>query len=228
MTQNKLTISQKPLDYLAEVTNTDISIRVNSPLGCIQKLVNQLGGRQEITACIITLIGETAAFFNVQRNMTPSQMVQTSELIIKEYYHLSLEDLKHFFDMIKLGKYGTMYESFDGGKVLTALGKYDVQRETELIELRAKTKNDLNKSNKVLGFLTDEQLTLLHSNFGIKEIPKANQLPEKSEHDKLIQSYFKEFDLLYNNGKDKEGQRFVEYKGRVVSITEYCEIRIGE
>ncbi len=63
-------------------------------------------------------------FSNVSRKMNEPQIVETVNMLYQEYPRLSLQEYQVFFNKIKNGYFGQLYESLDGIKIMAFMKEY--------------------------------------------------------------------------------------------------------
>lgn len=89
-------------------------------------------GDERITALILQkLIHHTEKFFKVSGRMDKQDSMETAFLIIDEYPHLTIADFKLCFQHGKAGKYGKLYDRFDGAIIMEWLSNYSQERSIE-------------------------------------------------------------------------------------------------
>jgi len=69
-------------------------------------LLKKEHGQKEITMFLRLAIAQLIQYFNIGSRMNADQIKDTVDLILSEYYHLSIEALKLCFTRAKTGKYG--------------------------------------------------------------------------------------------------------------------------
>jgi len=67
---------------------------------------------------IAEMILELNEMSNVSRKMNEAQIVETVNMLLDEYPRLSLQEYQVFFNRIKSGKFGQLYDSLDGIKIM--------------------------------------------------------------------------------------------------------------
>ena len=67
-------------------------------------------------------------FVNTSRKLTPGQINEIALYIITDYYFLKVSDVYLVITDIKKGKYGQLYESLDGVKILSFFENYVNER----------------------------------------------------------------------------------------------------
>lgn len=177
------------------------------------------------------MISEVVLFLNVGKNMNAAQIKMTIDLILgdTELKNLKPVDFKVVCDGIKKGKYGKLYDRFDGQCFLELLYSYSAEK-LAIIENNSITmaKHDKEKDTKPIN---PEIAKLLSS--AIKDIPAEKKEPiefkENVERDPRVTAAFKEFDKLHKeNGKTFAKVRFVEYDGKFLNETEFVELKLSE
>lgn len=72
-------------------------------------------------------------FLNIKNKMNPEQIQETARILYDDFYYLNIADLNLIFTNIKRGKYGQIYESLDGVKLISWINSYVEKRlETSL------------------------------------------------------------------------------------------------
>lgn len=79
-------------------------------------------------AFLIDVIGENIKFFNVGKHMNDAQLVETAKLIAQEFYFLKPDDLVIFFNRLKSGFYGELFDRLDGQIIMLKLREYCEER----------------------------------------------------------------------------------------------------
>ncbi len=83
------------------------------------------------------MVSDVTQFVNVGKTMNAAQVTETVGLIVKHYTHLKPEDFKLCFEGIKTGKYGQLYDRFDGQIILHCLNVYDQERDFVAAEINS-------------------------------------------------------------------------------------------
>ncbi len=81
-------------------------------------------GETVLKAFLTELLIDFCKFFNVKSNMSEEQVMQTVDLIIGNYYYLSLEDFKMCFNNGKLGRNIKIYDRIDGSIIFTMIDNH--------------------------------------------------------------------------------------------------------
>lgn len=87
-------------------------------------------GEESIIAAIALLLTDLVKFFNLGKTMNSYQLAETAKLILKEFYWLKIEDLRIFFERMKTGFYGQMFDRIDGQVIMIHLRDYCEERIT--------------------------------------------------------------------------------------------------
>ena len=119
--------------------------------------IKKYKGADKTLVLIAHMIAELVDFFNVKNKMNEGQISLTSQLVLQEYYYLTIADFRLCFVNAMLGKYGEQYNRVDGAVVLKWLKLYAVNRkfiaQTEAISRAGEDK----KANNVLFNDCDEE-----------------------------------------------------------------------
>ncbi len=73
---------------------------------------------QSNKSIVAEMLMELNEFTNVSRKMSEGQIVETVNILLDEYPRLSLQEYQVFFNRIRSGKFGQLYESLDGIKIM--------------------------------------------------------------------------------------------------------------
>ena len=73
---------------------------------------------------IAEMLLELNEFSNVSRKMNENQIVETVNMLLNEYPKLSLQEYQAFFNKIRAGKFGQLYESLDGIKIMAFMEEF--------------------------------------------------------------------------------------------------------
>lgn len=89
------------------------------------------------------IIGQGAALLNVGKNLQPHQIEFIADEILREYYYLTIGEIRYIVERGVRGEYGTNYDRFDVQTVFEWIEKYLVERtSTAEQEAQAKPGND--------------------------------------------------------------------------------------
>lgn len=144
------TLKTQPTAYFAQLQGKSIEAAITSPDLPIS-LLKREAGEVYTKALLVKLLADLVKFFNVGKSMNSDQVAQTVDLLLQEFYFLKLEDFKVFFNRLKSGHYGQLYDVLDGSIIMTRLREYCSERiqkaEDMLIEkheqLKAEEKEEL-------------------------------------------------------------------------------------
>lgn len=185
------------------------------------------GTSEVILSAIIDI---TAGFFNIGKNMNPTQVGQTVELILSDPIakNLKPEDFKVMFDNGKKGVYGKAYDRLDGQVIFEWINAYASERMALCEQLNI---NEHGKKKKADNLIHPEVVEMYKKMLPeIKEIEKTKPAerpkPLKSERDLKIQELFMEFTKM--NGEEVKGKKYVRVEGvdRPLDEVEYVELKI--
>lgn len=84
----------------------------------ISYLKNKVNELTTVTLIKLHLV-ELNDYLNLSRGLTGPQIDQTAEMILDEFPLMKIADLIYIFKQAKMGKFGTLYESLDGAKILS-------------------------------------------------------------------------------------------------------------
>jgi hypothetical protein len=91
-------------------------------------------GEAVATAWLISRIARLSKFFNVGRGMDDEACAMTADLILSEFYYLRISDILLCFRWAAAGKFGKVYDRFDGSTILGWLREYDGMRHTAIMD----------------------------------------------------------------------------------------------
>ena len=106
---------------------------------------------------LIEMLIELNQFTNVSRKMNKEQIAETVKMLFEEYPRVSLQEYAIFFNRIKGGQFGQLYESLDGIKIMAFMKEfykdiltcYNEFREEKHLELKRQWGcRDLDNYNK--------------------------------------------------------------------------------
>lgn len=213
-------------------TQLKVSDVLNSKLGSI-RLLKEKYSEKDIDDMIIYFITDLISFFNVARPMTSNQIFQTKNIILESYPFFTPEDFSRCFFNIKAMKYGAIYEGLDGGKILTFMQKYeeDFLEEQSILKrnIVEKQRDDYQQELKKTGeYILPVLKSVVEKLDKPKEI-KYKPIREQTENEKLLQSWFVEFDKEYaKKPYTKEPFRTIVYKKRMVTQEDFINIKLEE
>lgn len=98
-------------------------------------------GEAGVRAIIVLAISEVVLFFNVGKNMNAPQIALTTDLIIEEFWYLTVEEIKHC--LRKAMRTAKVYDRLDGNIILGWIREYDYERDEVMVQLNVEEKNRL-------------------------------------------------------------------------------------
>lgn len=111
---------------------------------------NRVNGKSATTKYIVLLLEDLNNYFNISRPLTNPQIVELAMEFVDQYWWVKMEDLLAFFEAIKKGTFGKVYERLDPSIIWEQWDAYEAQR-TRFCEDRAMSQNykdpALNDSN---------------------------------------------------------------------------------
>lgn len=176
-------------------------------------------------------------FVNVSENsnFNTIQITQTTELILEDFKHLKIEDFKLFFNKIKKGHYGKLFNRLDGQVILEQLHVYCHERslEAEQINFRTHSEQKSGKinSNEINAEGQKKVISILSEAIKSSEVIKnGNQkhIREKSEQEKLIQRFYHQFTKICLKRNYDDCYRFIFMYGKVINANEYVEFKLKQ
>lgn len=121
-------------------------------------------GYEIVHARLVKMMNKTVKFFSVGKGMDSAMIEETADLLIAEYFWLSLEDFELFFNKLKLGHYGKSFDRMDGNVILVALLEYTEERTRTAIKVSEVEHNQV----KTI-YETENFVIKIDGNFWIRE-----------------------------------------------------------
>jgi len=116
---------QKSYSIFKSCNTIERCIRADVPaLSTIRKIYSENFVEKYIELWICAL----NEFLNIKHEMNPAQIQETAKFIYDDFYYLNIADLNLIFTNIKRGKYGKIYDSMDGTKLMEWINKYVEER----------------------------------------------------------------------------------------------------
>lgn len=84
-------------------------------------------------ALLYIAVCEVCDFFNVGKNMNDTQVAMTVDLIIEQFWHLKLTEIKYCFRRAMMRE--KLFDRLDGNIILGWLREYDTERTEEAIRI---------------------------------------------------------------------------------------------
>lgn len=213
--ENKLILSNNLPEVIKQCnqvnTLPDI-LRLKVPsIGILSKQFDH----DKIVDIIEIQIMDVLDFFNLKTSMSPNQIHQTAELILKAYYWITIPDITLCLQNAKLGQYGKLYAAIDGQVILLWFEKYAIER-SNLVEDIAEGLHNERKNGKpdyhpdikseILKMLKDKKKEVIPSSLAEMVGPPEN-----------IKNAFDEFDRLWKEQDypviEGSNVKIVMYKG---------------
>jgi hypothetical protein len=99
---------------------------------------------------LVVLVGELADSFNIGKNMTAGQMVDTAQMILNEYPELKIDDVALCFSKAKKGRYGKVYDRLDGPIVFEWLELFLADKHEQIEYFWKYQQIEIKKDNQLL------------------------------------------------------------------------------
>jgi len=94
---------------------------------------------------IAEMLIELNEFSNISRRMTEAQIIETVKMLLSKYPNLSLQEYQVFFNKIKSGYFGQLYESLDGIKIMVFMKEYYREVNTAYIEFKEEKHQEIKR-----------------------------------------------------------------------------------
>lgn len=190
----------------------------------IRKEIGDAGTKVILIDAIVDLV----MFFNIGKTMNQQQVIVTSDLILQKYWYLRLSELKYCFTQAMTGAYGKVYDRIDGAVIFEWIEKYLEERMGAIVQKQTQQHEENKKDVSILSALHEKGISFKPKTV---EEPKIEQKKtvEKSEREKLIQKFFREFDELHKTEEvESRGSRLINYKGKVHDSISFIETKLKE
>lgn len=109
-------VNKDVVEYISKERNLTLDIAIKSTH--IEDLVRSVG-EKDVLKAITGAILMASEYFNVKGEISDSQAVQTASLFMEQFPMETFEDLLICLKNAKIGKYGPVYNRFDGQMVFT-------------------------------------------------------------------------------------------------------------
>ena len=126
----------------------------NGEYPTLNKIKSELG-EEAVLGFLKLHILDLRVFLNIGKTMSDAQTEQTALFILDEYPQLTIADIKLFFNKIKKGHYGQIYDRLDGQLILIWLNKYFEER-CDTAELESQTQSEEHKKQSTAILSRDE------------------------------------------------------------------------
>lgn len=189
---------------------------------------------------IVLIISSVVAKLNIDRNMNGIQIAYCAEAITNSMdanvYNLSLDELNTCFELGLSGEYGEIYNRMDQAVIFSWIKKFiEIKHNVRSKMIDAGSEQARQNIYEVFQNPTMENILkdvvdkLKHKEVAPVEIT-PRPVREQSENEILIQSFMKDFDLLWSQSKDginnRHGVRFVLFEGKKINVHEYVQRRL--
>lgn len=189
-------------------------------------------GEGYVKALLTLLIIDTVDFLNIGKTMNNNQVMQTVELILEDYWHYKVDHFVLVFNKAKKGYFGKQYDRIDGQVIFSWLEQFDREFSSDVESVRSNENKRLQK--KLQAPIGEESLTRMPDWFAdsIKKMNEPKPLEQKqialTDDQILINGFIQEFNKIHLEGEHQEGKRFIKFKGKMVDVTEYIELKLQD
>lgn len=188
-----------------------------------------------VKGLIVQALTDIAMFVNVgeNNNFNTLQITQTTELILEDFKFLKLEDFKLFFNKMKKGHYGKLFNRLDGQVVLEQLHVYCHERSLEAEQINFKAHSE-HKSGKVnLSEVNKEGqkkvIEILSEALKSVEVLKVEKKPrEKNANEKLIQRFITQFQKIAIKRGLNNDTKYIFMYAKTITCEEYLYIKVKQ
>lgn len=185
-------------------------------------------GEVVVKTVLVEALSDLVMFFNVGKTMNAPQIVQTVELVLEQYWYLRLSEFKYCFTQAMTGAYGKVYDRIDGAIIFEWIEKYLEERMGEIVEKQTQQHEENKKDVSILSALHEKGISFKPKTVEETKIEQKKTV-EKSEREKLIQKFFREFDELHKTEEvESKGSRLINYKGKVHDSISFIETKLKE
>lgn len=132
-------------------------------------------GEKPLVASLVLMVNGLVKFYSVGKTMDSYQLGETARLIAQEFYYLKVEDLHVFFERMKTGHYGAMFDRIDGNVIMLHLRTYCEER----FELGEKI--SLEKHKEVIDAEREEQYLIKVGTNWLKSVGENFEETDKKE-----------------------------------------------
>ena len=107
--------------------------------------MGEIFGHNETMKLIVRLIQNTASFFNVNKSLTDSQLVQIAQVIIERFGHDNIQDIVLALKDARMGFCEKVYGRIDGETIINWIVAYMEKKAEELEKMHKSQKVTLNE-----------------------------------------------------------------------------------
>lgn len=224
---------QKSNGWLGKSSGMQLKALIQSEVPCIGRIRRE--NETLAKAAVIEEIIKVVEFVHSFHTMTPAQVSQTADMILKKFYFLRLDEITLAFENGIAGEYGEV-KKMDGTVILKWLDDYDgTTRSKAVIEANKDLQsNNIYEANQVWNLTNEATGKSLGDAF--------NEVQEKAKKDRLtemvanppdrpkteVDGYMQEFDALYKTDWISGPVRMVRYLGEIMDQTKFIQTRSSE
>ncbi len=206
------------LDKLSKTPVRSVADVLASGMPTVGEITKVYG--DAVSASVVAIeIESLVRFVNVGKTMNAEQQIETAKTIVFNYPFLSLPDFKLFFQRLKTGVYGKMYDRLDGQVILEALARYSDERMGVAGEMTA---NQHYRAKKTGGYTQPYHTSLVQAMkdaVGERKIGKVNE-PTAKPFD-IGQRWIRQFNNLHLRYGLNTGVLMIQIDGENFDITSF-------
>lgn len=247
----------KPTEYYQALAPTKVEDVLTSHTPAIAQIVrfNEMGPII-VRALLTKALHNLNEYFNVTKPLTESQAIEIINLMCERLPHYKLDDVKLFFNNIKVGKYGKNFNRIDGIIIFEAAEQYNIERMECAERLSIQRHNELKKPLVINPSEINEEgrekikaiFQEVKSNLVVDaEKPKADRYIKRgrTEMDLFVSKCFVHWQrLMYGAVKDKQAgvkiktfgikqsdgtpTRFIQYRHKQLNQEEFINYKIDQ
>lgn len=113
---------------LAPMGKPNFDLMLNSGNSTQMLIATRTVGRENMIVLLSILILDVVEYYNVNRPMTPNQITDLALEMITNFKYHTFEDIPVFFEGVKKGLYGKIYERLDASVFWECFEKYEDKR----------------------------------------------------------------------------------------------------
>lgn len=205
------------LEKLSETPVRSVSDVLKSDMPTVGDIYRMYG--DGVAASVIALeIESLVKFINVGKTMNAEQQLMTAKAIVVDYPTLTIADIKLFFQRLRKGEYGKMYDRIDGQIIIQSLGQYFSDRCDIVGEI---TENEHHRAKKTVynQQYHPDVLSAIKKAMGEKAIGKPKPIAQKTED--IGQRWIRQFNNLHRKYGLDTGIRMIKIGDSVFDITSF-------
>lgn len=151
-------------------------------------------GERSLVKILVTLIVRTTNYFNVSKPMTEEQTIETAYLLLDTYPAETVEDFILMFSNGKKGKYGELFNRFDGQIIFQWMSEY--------LDQKAEHRE---KAHRAIKFGSGEENFMKTTQYKAKQI-EGSEVPQNTKS--VIDALKKATDFQKNEFNEKDYSEF--------------------